>query len=279
MRMQQAISTCWRSRSRAKLVPQDVAAFENGRAFFPHRRNRGLDALRIDAAAGIFDETDIHTGQHVEGIEHRKTDAIIGGKAADVELRDTLTAQIVGQSRRRALIIVAKGGIAVDGGVFALLLNIVEGVRLEVGMKFRIRRALHAMVRPHHLRLAGEFAHVEGFLAGMLGGEAAVIFRVPVLRGDDEIVAAIVDQGIGDGHDPVAIGNGQIAARAKTVLDIDEQQRLHDVPPFSGQDAKPALTDQAPFDLSGRHGCLGRGLALSQSCRNCSKFPAKSEFT
>ena len=126
-------------------------------------------------------------------------------------------------------------------------------------MEFRIRRALHAMVRPHHLRFAGEFAHVEGVLAGMLGGEAAVIFRVPVLRGDDEIVAAIVDQGIGDGHDPVAIGNGQIAARAKTVLDIDEQQRLHDVPPFSGQDAKPALTDQAPFDLSGRHGCFGQG--------------------
>ncbi|MOA17982.1 hypothetical protein D3C78_1382670 [compost metagenome] len=147
-------------------------------------------------------------------------------------MRDTLAVQIVGQSRRRALIIVAKGGIAVDGGVFALLLDVIEGFRLEIRVEFRIRCTLHAMVRPHHLRFAGEFAHVERFLAGMLRGEAAMIFRVPVLRGDDEIVAAIVDQGIGDGHDPVAIGNGQIAARAKPVLDIDEQQRLHDVPPF-----------------------------------------------
>src|SRR5690606_40703746 len=37
----------------------------------------------------------------------------------------------------------------------------------------------------------------------MLRGEAAVIGRVPVLRGDDHVIAAFLDQAVGDGHDLV----------------------------------------------------------------------------
>ncbi len=46
------------------------------------------------------------------------------------------------------------------------------------------------MVRPHHLRLALKLAHLERRLALMLRRKGAVMGRMPVLRGDDQIIAA-----------------------------------------------------------------------------------------
>jgi len=116
-------------------------------------------------------------------------------------------------------------------------------------MKFGVCRSLDAMVRPQHLRLAVEFAHLEGFFPRMLRGEAAVVGGVPVLRGDDQVIVSAVHQRIGDRHDLLAIGDRQIAARAEAVLDIDQQQGAgHGLCPFDWlgrpQDGKGEGRDQ-----------------------------------
>lgn len=49
----------------------------------------------------------------------------------------------------------------------------------------------------------------------MLRRETAMVFRMPVLRGDDEVISAIVNQGVGDRDHLVTISNGKITAGAK----------------------------------------------------------------
>ena len=80
------------------------------------------------------------------------------------------------------------------------------------------------MVRPHHLRLALKLAHLERRLALMLRRKGAVMGRMPVLRGDDQIIAAGCHHQVCHRHHLVAPGHGQGAAGAEIGLDVDQQQ-------------------------------------------------------
>ena len=55
-------------------------------------------------------------------------------------------------------------------------------------MELGTGRALNTMDGPEHLRQPGQFDHFARHAAGMVGGKAAMVGRVPVLRGHDEIV-------------------------------------------------------------------------------------------
>ena len=59
-------------------------------------------------------------------------------------------------------------------------------VAIQRGGEFRTFGVLHAMHRPERLRQAVQFDLVEHLLAGMACREAAVIGRMPILRGDHE---------------------------------------------------------------------------------------------
>ena len=61
--------------------------------------------------------------------------------------------------------------------------------------------------------------------ARVVGGEAAVVARMPVLRGHDKIVLRL--DAIDQRHDPVAFGHGKRPARAKVVLDVGDDQGRH----------------------------------------------------
>ena len=63
----------------------------------------------------------------------------------------------------------------------------------------------------------------------MCGGKAHVAGGVPVLRGHDgqALAGKVGDHLVDDGDDFVAARNGQRAAGAEVVLDVDDEQRLH----------------------------------------------------
>src|SRR5690606_29852205 len=114
-------------------ILQDLTAFHGVDPPGAHLVDGRPDTLRVDAAAGILDEADLHAGQHVERIECGELDAVVGRQPADVEFSDLLRPQIFGQARDRRLVVVAEGGIAVDRRIFTLLLDVVDVVDIEVG--------------------------------------------------------------------------------------------------------------------------------------------------
>ena len=65
--------------------------------------------------------------------------------------------------------------------------DVLDSAYIQSRREFRATRFLNTMGRPEHLRQAIEFDHVTRLLAGMIAGKAAMVRRMPILRGDDEI--------------------------------------------------------------------------------------------
>ena len=82
--------------------------------------------------------------------------------------------------------------------------------------------AHHAMRRPECLRAVGHRQGLKWLRARMVGGEGAVVGGVPILgeHHGGEGPGDAVDQG----RDGRAVGNGQGAAVAEIVLDVDHEQ-------------------------------------------------------
>lgn len=81
------------------------------------------------------------------------------------------------------------------------------------------------MHRPERLRQAVQLDLLEGRVAGMIDREAAVIGRMPVLRGHHEV--EVGQQPVHHRHDGVAIRHGERTAGEEVVLDVHEDERLH----------------------------------------------------
>jgi hypothetical protein len=88
-------------------------------------------------------------------------------------------------------------------------------------------RVLNAMDRPQDLFDPVEHDAVTGFFARMIGREAAVVRRMPIFGGDDEIKVSL--QFVGDRDDFITVRHRQGAAGQKVILKIDDDQRLHSV--------------------------------------------------
>src|SRR5215468_1647751 len=99
--------------------------------------------------------------------------------------------------------IVVEGTIAVDSRVSAFLKHFGNLLHFQRGNKGRANCVLDAMDRPKNLRQAIEVNHVTVFFAGMICGKAAMIWRMPVLRCDDEIEMRL--QPIYDRHDLTSV--------------------------------------------------------------------------
>ena len=73
----------------------------------------------------------------------------------------------------------------------------------------------------------------------MIGGKAAVLGRVPVLRGHHQVELGL--DAVDDLDDPIALRHRQRTAGAEVVLHVNDNQRFH---PSSDQSSKrnPCLT-------------------------------------
>jgi hypothetical protein len=125
--------------------------------------------------------------------------------------------------------VVEEGAVAVDVAVGALEEDAVDAAGVEAGDELGAARFLHAVDRPEDLRQTVEVDHVADLLSRMICREAAVVARVPVARGNDEIECPL--HAVCDGDDGVAALDGECAAGNEVVLKIDEDQRafaIHD---------------------------------------------------
>ncbi len=104
--------------------------------------------------------------------------------------------------------------------------------------------------------------------------------RMPVLRHDDMVEFA--DQPVHDRHDRVAAGNGQRAAGAEIVLQIDHHQRFHARSPsvlFGDRDSPehgvavndPVRADRDDFDKRDSIGII----CIRMKMRSVSRKPAE----
>ena len=92
-------------------------------------------------------------------------------------------------------------------------------------MELRAGRALNAMDGPEDLRQPCQFDRLARRAAGMVGGEAAVVGRMPVLRGHDQFILRL--EAIDQRHDPVAFRHRQRAAGTEVVLNVNDDKSRH----------------------------------------------------
>jgi len=80
------------------------------------------------------------------------------------------------------------------------------------------------MHRPENLRQAIEVDNLTRFLAAVICGKAAMIWRMPILRCDDEIEMRL--QPIYDRHDLTSFVDRERTAVNKVILNIRQNERI-----------------------------------------------------
>jgi hypothetical protein len=78
------------------------------------------------------------------------------------------------------------------------------------------------MHRPEDLPQAVQVDYIPDFHPQVIGREAAVVVRMPILRRDHQ--GELPNQPIGHGNNGISIRHGQGPARTKVVLDIHQNQ-------------------------------------------------------
>lgn len=192
-----------------------------------HLRDGLIDIARveIDAAAGASGKGDVKA--FVESIERGEFDTVIGGESANGDMCDPAAAQPLGHAGAVAAAVVVKAAVAVDLGASAFLENFIDAVSIECCREFRALGFLNAVNGPESLRQAMKVDGFKDGASGVIACEATVIRRVPVLSGHDQVEVA--HEKIGGGDDFIATGYGQCAAGEKVVLDVNEDEGVHEL--------------------------------------------------
>src|ERR1043166_6348330 len=124
-----------------------------------------------------------------------------------------------------AMGVIKKRAVAVDGSLGSLMKYMSDPARVERWCELAAVRVLNAMDRPENLFYAVESNAIAGFFARMICREAAVIGRMPIFRGKNQLEARL--QFIGEGDDLITMRHRQRPARQKIILKIDEDSRVH----------------------------------------------------
>jgi hypothetical protein len=98
--------------------------------------------------------------------------------------------------------------------------NVIDSACVKCGSEFSATRILNAMHRPENLFDAVENDAVARLFARMIGCEAAMIRRMPILRRHDSLKTFL--QFIRDRNDFVAMRHSQGAARHEIILKINK---------------------------------------------------------
>ena len=178
----------------------------------------------FDSAAGVSQESG---GEgFLEGVEHGKFNAIVGGDSADVQVGDTFFAKEIGESGALLVAIVVEATVAIYRGIGSFSKDSVDASSVESGCKTSTVCSLHAMGGPEHLRKSGEFDGVTDLFVGMIRGEAAVVSRMPVLRGNDEVV--VREEFVDEGDEFVAARHAKRSAREEIILKVNDEECFHE---------------------------------------------------
>ena len=125
------------------------------------------------------------------------------------------------------MIVFKERGIAVDARIVSLANNQIRAVLLQLHMELCAHAALNTVVRPKNLWPIRHINHVVRAPALMRRGKRGMARRVPVLCQDDRI--KISHQRIDTLHNCITLRHSKCAARAKIVLNVDHNERLHGV--------------------------------------------------
>src|SRR5882724_6055953 len=83
--------------------------------------------------------------------------------------------------------VVEETAIAIDLRIGSLRENLRNASYIQTGSKRRPGRSSYTVGRPKHLRQPTQLNHLSRFFSRMLGGKAAVLGGMPILRGDDQV--------------------------------------------------------------------------------------------
>src|SRR5215469_18005428 len=103
-----------------------------------HLRQRVRErTVEIDGAAAVFDE---HCGKALAPrIDGRVVNAEIGGEPDEKDTREAALAQVAGKAGRRALVVLVKGRVRIDGTAKALAQNELGMGEMEIATESRAR--------------------------------------------------------------------------------------------------------------------------------------------
>jgi len=148
--------------------------------------------------------------------------ADVEGEPDDGHRIDAARPEVTVEARRRHPIVLEERRIAVDVGTRPLPEDQLGPVGVEIGMKRGAGRTGDTVDRPEDLLDAADEPMIERPGRGVRDGERAMTGWMPVLRehADRGPGKKPVDQR----YDGVAVRNGQGAARAEVVLEIDDDQ-------------------------------------------------------
>ena len=151
----------------------------------PHFFDRFLHVagMQFHPATGIFQQMSLES--QIDGVQGGPLDAVIGRQTADVDFLHASLAEKIAEARRGAMPVVKKAAVAVDLPIRAFAENPRHAVEIQAGMELRAERTLNTMNGPKDLRQPVQLDHLARRPAGMVGGKAAVVRWVPVLRGHD----------------------------------------------------------------------------------------------
>jgi hypothetical protein len=91
---------------------------------------------------------------------------------------------------------------------------------IEARVQLRPRRALHTMDGPQNLGQASQIDDVANFSPCMVGGKAAMVSGMPVLRGHHQVEVTL--EVVKDAYDFMPSRDSQHSARTEVVLNVHD---------------------------------------------------------
>src|SRR5882672_5623634 len=121
--------------------------------------------------------------------------------------------------------VIEQTAVTVDPCVRALLEHFGDAILLQTCRESRTWCVLDAMHRPERLRQTVQINLLEGLFARMIYREAAVVRRMPILRGDYERESRL--KSVCDGNHSIAIRHRKRTAGEEVVLNIHKDECFH----------------------------------------------------
>src|SRR4029079_331448 len=172
---------------------------------------------KVDGPTGILDHYRVKTVSG--GVFRRIADAIVESEADTDDTLDAALPPIAQEARRSFVVILEKGRIGVDLRTKTLADDEFDAGNVESLVEARAFRLPDAMIGPKCLRAVGHRDLGKGRFARMARCERRVALRVPILGQDD--MAEIAGEAVYDRYHLIAARNGEAAARAEIILQIE----------------------------------------------------------
>lgn len=181
----------------------------------------GDGARQINRAAGIFDDEALEAESRT--VDGGVADTEVIGKSAEEEPLEAALAEISSEAGRGEVVVFEERGVRVDVAAEAFAQDEFGVWNVDGWMKGCAGGILQAVFGPESLRTIRSLDGLEGLLM-MRGGKRDVLGGMPVLGEDD--VLELLRERVDRWDDLIAFGYGEVAAGAKVVLHVDDEQGI-----------------------------------------------------